>query len=288
MVQQRGHFYAIVDEVDNILIDEARTPLIISGPVDRSTHRYDEIKPIVFELVKKQNELVNRIMARPRSCSRRGRARATQAIRLLQAQKGLPKHKRLIKLKSRAGVQAAIEKVELEFLPRRRCAELDEELYYVVDESGHQIDLTEKGREALCARPTPSCGSCPTSWRRSPPSRPATSRCWSCADGIKVLRDRQDARACGRTQGGRLGDHAPRRRRSASPTPRWSASSPARRWTRRSARPPRSTSAPTTACRRRSCTTSRSCCAHTRSTRRTWSTWCRRTRSSSSTSSPAA
>ena len=149
MVQQRGHYYAIVDEVDNILIDEARTPLIISGPVARSTQRYNDIKPIVFDLVKKQNELVNKLVAEAEEELRKspeGAAIPREAsVRLLAAQKGLPKQKRLMKLKSESGVAAAIEKTELEYMAEKKVAEIDEELFYVVDEKGHQIDLTEKG-----------------------------------------------------------------------------------------------------------------------------------------------
>lgn len=149
LVQLRGHFYAIVDEVDNILIDEARTPLIISGPVDRSTHRYDEIKPIVYELVKKQNELVNRYVSEAEELLKKDPNDRQAAIRLLQAQKGLPKQKRLVKLKGEPGIGRIIEKVELDYMAEKRTSEIDEELYYVNDEKGHQIDLTEMGRKAL-------------------------------------------------------------------------------------------------------------------------------------------
>src|SRR5690606_5781476 len=110
VVQQRGHFYGIVDEVDNILIDEARTPLIISGPVDRSTHRYDEIKPIVFELVKKQNELCSRYMNEVEAVGRKGPLTREEGIKLLQVQRGLPKQKRLSKMKAEPGIQSLIEK----------------------------------------------------------------------------------------------------------------------------------------------------------------------------------
>jgi preprotein translocase subunit SecA len=149
MVLQRGHYYAIVDEVDNILIDEARTPLIISGPVDRSTHRYDEIKPLVFDLVRKQNELASRYIAEVEELAKQGPLTRDAGVKLLQVQRGLPKQKRLVKMKSEPGVQTLIEKVELEFLAEKKMPELDEGLYYVVDEKGHQIDLTDKGRHEL-------------------------------------------------------------------------------------------------------------------------------------------
>jgi len=149
IVQRRGHFYAIIDEVDNILIDEARTPLIISGPVDRSTHRYNEIKPLVYELVKKQNELVNALIDEAEQLLKQDPNSYEAGIKLLTAQKGLPKHKRLMKLRSEPGVQALIEKVELDFLRDKRMPEIEEQLYYVIDEKGHQVDLTEQGRQTL-------------------------------------------------------------------------------------------------------------------------------------------
>ncbi|MCX7019923.1 MAG: preprotein translocase subunit SecA [bacterium] len=149
MVQQRGHFYAIVDEVDNILIDEARTPLIISGPVDRSTHRYDEIKPLVYDLVKKQNEIVNRYVSQAEETLKSNPKYEEGGMALLRAQRGLPKHKRLVKMRSEPGMQTLIEKTELGFMAEKRMYDVDEGLYYVVDEKGHQIDLTDLGRNTL-------------------------------------------------------------------------------------------------------------------------------------------
>jgi preprotein translocase subunit SecA len=150
VVQRRGHYYGIVDEVDNILIDEARTPLIISGPVDRSTHRYDEIKPSVFELVKKQNELVNRLIAEAEErLKTNGLTDPELGLILLRCQRALPKHKRLLKLRQEPGVQTLIEKTELSYLAEKRMNDVDEGVYFVVDEKGHQIDLTEMGRQFL-------------------------------------------------------------------------------------------------------------------------------------------
>ena len=149
VVQQRGHFFAIVDEVDNILIDEARTPLIISGPVDRSTHRYDEIKPQVFDLVKKQNELASRYMTEVEDAVKKGPLTREDGVKLLLVQRGLPKQKRLLKLKAEPGVQGLIEKAELEYIAEKKMHELDEGLFYTVDEKTHQIDLTDRGRQEL-------------------------------------------------------------------------------------------------------------------------------------------
>jgi preprotein translocase subunit SecA len=149
IVQKRGHFYAIIDEVDNILIDEARTPLIISGPVDRSTHRYDEIKPTVYALVKRQNELVAGFLNEAENLLKQGRMDRETGDLLLQVQKGLPKLKRLMKLRGEPGIQTLIEKAELEHLAEKNMQDVEERLYYVIDERGHQVHLTEMGRQAL-------------------------------------------------------------------------------------------------------------------------------------------
>jgi preprotein translocase subunit SecA len=149
IVQQRGHFFAIVDEVDNILIDEARTPLIISGAVDRSTHRYNELKPGVESLVQKQAKLLNQMVTEAEALLKTNPQSREAGIKLLAVQRGNPKHKRLTKLKGEPGISTLIEKVELDFIAEKRLFEVDETVYYVVDEKGHQIDLTEMGRTAL-------------------------------------------------------------------------------------------------------------------------------------------
>jgi preprotein translocase subunit SecA len=146
---QRGHYYAIVDEVDNVLIDEARTPLIISGPVDRSTQRYDRMQPRVAELVQKQNLLVNRLLSEAQELLEQDGKEYEAGIKMLQAQKGGPKNKRFMKLRSEPSNQRLIDRVEMDFMRDKRIPELEEDLFYVVDEKGHTIDLTEKGRQAL-------------------------------------------------------------------------------------------------------------------------------------------
>ncbi|MCG8608447.1 preprotein translocase subunit SecA, partial [bacterium] len=112
---QRGHYYAIVDEVDSVLVDEARTPLIISGPVEHSTHRYDEMKPRVEQLVKKQVGLVNRIVSEGESLLG-GEQEYEAGIKLLQAQRGAPKNKKLTKLLHEVGVKKLIRRVENDYL----------------------------------------------------------------------------------------------------------------------------------------------------------------------------
>ena len=149
---QREHHYVIVDEVDMVLIDEARTPLIISGAVDRSTQQFDKIKPMVSTLVQKQNRLVNDIVAEAeRLLDEAGDDTTSEAyynagIKLLQARVGSPKHRRLVKLSGEASIQRLIERVEHDFMRDKRMPELEGDLYFAIDERGHTIDLTEKGR----------------------------------------------------------------------------------------------------------------------------------------------
>jgi preprotein translocase subunit SecA len=145
---QRGHYYAIIDEVDSVLIDEARTPLIISGPVEHSFHRFTEMKPLVESLVRKQTHLVNSIVAEAERLLEEGKEYEA-GIRLLQALRGAPKNKRLMKLLLEPGIKKLINHVENDFLRDKRMHEIDEELYFVIDERSHTIDLTEKGREEL-------------------------------------------------------------------------------------------------------------------------------------------
>jgi preprotein translocase subunit SecA len=147
---QREYYYAIVDEVDNILIDEARTPLIISGPVDRSTHRFDKMKPIVYELVKKQTFLVNRLLGEAEELLASDDGREQAGVKLLVALKGAPKNKRLMKLRQDGEIQRLTSKTESFFLAEKRLVELlENELYYHMDEKSHECTLTERGREAL-------------------------------------------------------------------------------------------------------------------------------------------
>ncbi|MFQ5824644.1 MAG: preprotein translocase subunit SecA [bacterium] len=145
---QRGHYFAIVDEVDSVLIDEARTPLIISGPVEHSNQRYDEMKPRVEQLVKKQTMLVNHILAEGEKLIADGNEYEA-GIKLLQASRGAPKNKKLSKILQEVGVKKLIRRIENDYLRDKRMHEIDEELYYAIDEKAHTIDLTEMGRDAL-------------------------------------------------------------------------------------------------------------------------------------------
>ncbi len=145
---QRGFHYAIVDEVDSVLIDEARTPLIISGPVEMKSQPYLEMKPAVDQLVKKQYVLVNKIIAEGERLLKDG-DEYEAGIRLLTAQRGAPKNKKLIKLQKELGVKKLISKAETDFMRDKRLGELDELLYYSIDERENTINLSEKGRSLL-------------------------------------------------------------------------------------------------------------------------------------------
>src|SRR6185295_16028892 len=112
---QRGHVYAIIDEVDSILIDEARTPLIISGPVGtESDEKYAQYNAQVVQLVRKQTAVVNDLLARAEPLLAEEKTSYDGALLLYQAQLGIPKNKRLLKLLNEPGVKALVQRVELD------------------------------------------------------------------------------------------------------------------------------------------------------------------------------
>ncbi len=147
-VVQRGHHFAIIDEVDSILIDEARTPLIISGPVDRSTHQFDRLKPLVQGVVRQQNQLIGEIATEAADLLERGEEEAA-GERLMWCMRGAPKHPRVTKFFQ----EPRHKKLAMDALDRyttdKRLPELDEILLFNIDERGHTCDLTEKGRRAM-------------------------------------------------------------------------------------------------------------------------------------------
>ncbi len=145
---QRGHHYAIIDEVDSVLIDEARTPLIISGPVGESKNKFAEMKPHVQKLVRSQTNLVNQLVSEGEKLLKEEKEYEA-GIKFLTAQRGSPKHKRLIKLSHESGVQRLIRRVESDFMRDKKLNELDDELYYAIDEKAHTIDMTDKGRQHI-------------------------------------------------------------------------------------------------------------------------------------------
>jgi len=148
---QRGFHYAIVDEVDSVLIDEARTPLIIAGPVAAGKQQFDELKPRVERLVRSQTRLVNKLMAEAEEILRGdGDGDLYEAgIKLLQVKRGAPKNKRLLKAAQDGSVQKLMHRVEMDFLRDKKMGQLDEELYFTIDEKGQNVNLSEKGRECL-------------------------------------------------------------------------------------------------------------------------------------------
>ena len=153
IVQIRGHHFAIVDEVDSVLVDEARTPLIISGPVSVSTHKYKEMKPLVEKLVRQQNSLVNKLVQEGEALIKEGKNSAG-GMKLLIAEKGVPKNRRLAKLYQDPAVKKLVQSVENDYLrDKGQNKSSDEdyfgELYFIVEEKNHIIDLTEKGRQSL-------------------------------------------------------------------------------------------------------------------------------------------
>ena len=149
---QRGHNYAIVDEVDSVLVDEARTPLIISGPVDVDDHLYGEMKPKIENLFRKQKNLVASLVKEAEKLLEENGAGNTESgVLLFRAYRGLPKSNRLAKVFSEPSNKRLRETTELDYLREKgkNMYIIDDELYFVIDERNNTIDLTEKGREEL-------------------------------------------------------------------------------------------------------------------------------------------
>ncbi len=154
---QREHAYAIIDEVDSILIDEARTPLIISGPVGNETdEKYARFSRQVAELVRKQTGVVNALLAEAEKLLEDPKTRNEAALKFYQARLGMPKNKRLLKLLNETGTKQLVQRMELDAIADRklpmkqqRMRDLEETLYFVLDEKGHSVHLTDRGSEAM-------------------------------------------------------------------------------------------------------------------------------------------
>ena len=151
---QRGHNYAIVDEVDSVLIDDARTPLIISGPVPRGEDQmFDEYKDRVGALVRQQTTLTTNLLveAKKKMGSDDDKEREAGELALFRAFKGLPKSKALIKYLSEPGVKVRLQKTEEFYLQEneKNMHIATDELYFVIDEKNKSIELTDKGIDAL-------------------------------------------------------------------------------------------------------------------------------------------
>ena len=151
---QRGHNYAIVDEVDSVLIDDARTPLIISGPVPRGEDQmFDEYKDRVAQLVRTQTTLTTKLLAEAKAkmSSADEKEREDGELALFRSFKGMPKSKALIKYLSEPGVKVRLQKTEEFYLQEneKNMHIATDELYFVIDEKNKSIELTDKGIDAL-------------------------------------------------------------------------------------------------------------------------------------------
>ncbi|NCC99121.1 MAG: preprotein translocase subunit SecA [Bacteroidia bacterium] len=151
---QRMHNYAIVDEVDSVLIDDARTPLIISGPVPKGEDQlFEEYRPKVERIVAAQKALATKLLADAKRAmaSENEKEREQGAIYLFRTFKGLPKNKPLIKFLSEPGVKATMLKTEAVYMEQndRRMHEITDDLYFVIDEQHNSIELTDKGIDLI-------------------------------------------------------------------------------------------------------------------------------------------
>ena len=154
---QRPHHFAIVDEVDSVLIDDARTPLIISGPVPKGDiHEFNELKPKILDLVNIQRKYLTGVLAEAKKLIREGDTKEG-GFQLLRVFRGLPKNKALIKFLSEEGVKQILQKTENFYMQdnNREMPKVDAELYFVIDEKNNQIDLTDKGVDQLSGKDDP-------------------------------------------------------------------------------------------------------------------------------------
>ncbi|MES2476648.1 MAG: preprotein translocase subunit SecA [Verrucomicrobiota bacterium] len=148
---QRRHYLAIIDEVDSILIDEARTPLIISGPSSQSSHQFDKYKPLVEQLVKRQTALCNDLATEAKQLLEAGDP-VNAGRALFKLKLGQPRNRQLMRFMEDPEMRKLLEKAELSFhqdAQKKELFALKEELYFVIDEKGHDSDLMEMGREFL-------------------------------------------------------------------------------------------------------------------------------------------
>ena len=155
---QRPHHYAIVDEVDSVLVDDARTPLIISGPVPRGDeHEFDALKPKVNAIEEVQRKYLIGVLAEAKKLIAAGDTKEG-GFQLLRAYRGIPKNKALIKFLSEEGVKQLLQKTENYYMQdnNREMPKVDEELYYVIDEKNNQVELSDKGVEFLSGEDDPN------------------------------------------------------------------------------------------------------------------------------------
>ena len=148
---QRKHHFAIVDEVDSVLIDDARTPLIISGPVPKGEdQQFMEYKPLVERLYNSQKSLVNQLLNEAKKLIADGNEK-DGGLLLFRAYKGYPKYKPLIKFLSEPGMKQLLQKVENYYIQdnEREMHIVTDELYFVINEKQHSVDMTDKGRDLI-------------------------------------------------------------------------------------------------------------------------------------------
>ncbi len=146
---QRGHAFAVVDEVDSVLIDEARTPLIISGAVDTPVDEtFTTLKPGVEKLVKKQTILVSELVKDAQKFLEKNED-DNAGLKLLQAQRGMPKHRKVMKIFQETGMLKLAQDIESIYTRDKKMYEVDQDLYFAIDEKSHVMDITEKGRNVL-------------------------------------------------------------------------------------------------------------------------------------------
>ena len=146
---QRGHAFAVVDEVDSVLIDEARTPLIISGTIDAPVDEtFTTLKPGVQQLVKKQSQLVSDLVREAQKFLDTD-DEDNAGLKLLQAQRGMPKNRQVMKIFQEPGMLKLAQDIESIYTRDKKMQEVDDDLYFAVDEKSHVMDITEKGRSLL-------------------------------------------------------------------------------------------------------------------------------------------
>ncbi len=148
---QRPHHYAIVDEVDSVLIDDARTPLIISGPVPQGDrHEFNELKPRIADIVAIQKKYLTGVLSDAKKLIAEGDAKEG-GFQLLRVYRGIPKNKALIKYLSEEGVRQILQKTENHYMAdnNREMPKVDAELWYVIEEKNNQIELSDKGIDHL-------------------------------------------------------------------------------------------------------------------------------------------
>lgn len=148
---QRAHHYAMVDEVDSVLIDEARTPLIISGPVPKGDeHEFYELKPRIHKLVEAQKKLVNEYLTSSKKLIAEGNEK-DGGLALFRAWRAMPKYKPLIKYLSETGVKSVLQRTENYYLQdhKRNMPEADKPLYFVIDEKDNSVELTDRGIDLI-------------------------------------------------------------------------------------------------------------------------------------------